>query len=110
VADLKRSAKAETVVSPRKNHAEYVFYHSIDLGAGEGAESKIRSVASFRRIVFAQSRCLRGFSGDRTQQPREEVETALSPRQKRSLSMYGPFSKPQPPNQTLQPTGLLARG
>jgi hypothetical protein len=64
----------------------------------------------FRRIVFAQSRCMRGFSRRVNPPAVIEVETALSPRQKPSLSMRCPFSKPESPNQALQPTGLLARG
>jgi hypothetical protein len=64
----------------------------------------------FRRIVFALSRCLRGFSKRPSPAAVIEVETALSPRQKSPLSMHCPFSNSQPPNQSLQPTGLLARG
>jgi hypothetical protein len=64
----------------------------------------------FRRIVFAQSRCLRGFSERPNSAAVIEVETALSLRQKRSLSMRCPFSNSQPPNQSLQPTALLGRG
>ena len=39
-----------------------------------------------------------------------EVETTLSPRQKRSRSMHFAFPNFESPNQSLQPTGLLARG